>query len=157
MLVQTSALALVLILLLLNIAADPQSLRNARQREARFTMSIQRHLLGLFLLGASACASSASTSAGLTRSPTLDYPPPAQETSDGQSVGVDTIRPEHKLRASPQLGIGGLTPAERPSRVEHVDIDPLATPVDPVCTVLGLDEAVRKARCPKYAEVMQTH
>lgn len=120
-------------------------------------MSIQRHLLCLVLLGAaSACAgSSASTSAALTRSPTLDYPPPATETSDGQIVGADRIRPEHKLRASPQLGIGGLTPAERPARKEKIDVDPLTMPMDPVCMVLGLEDAVRKARCPRFAEVMQ--
>lgn len=121
-------------------------------------MSIQRHLLCLVLLcAAPACAArGASTSAALTRSPTLDYPPPATETSDGQIVGADRIRPEHKLRASPQLGIGGLIPAERPVREEKIDVDPLATPMDPACTVLGLEDAVRKARCPKYAEVMQS-
>ncbi len=119
-------------------------------------MSIQRHLLCLVLLAAPACASSASTSANLTRSPSLDYPPPAAETSDGRVVGVDGIRPEHKLQASPQLGIGGLSPADRPSRREQIDVDPLAVPMDPVCTVLGLEEAVRQARCPKFAEVMQS-
>ena|SRR5512132_3779805 len=117
-------------------------------------MSIQRHLLCFVLLAAPACATSAPNSSALTRSPTLDYPHPATETSDGQIVGADRIRPEHKLQAGPQLGIGGLRPAARPAREEQIDADPLATPMDPVCTVLGLEDAVRKARCPKYAEVM---
>jgi hypothetical protein len=119
-------------------------------------MSIQRHLLWLVLLCAPACASGASTGANLTRSPTLDYPHPATETSDGQIVGADRMRPEHKLRAGPQLGIGGLTPAEGPSRAEQLEADPHPIPPDPMCTVLGLEDAVRRARCPKFAEVKHT-
>jgi len=118
-------------------------------------MSIQRHLLWVFLLCASACASGAEAGANLTRSPTLDYPPPPAETSDGQVIGADRMPPEHKLRTGPQLGMGGLTPAERPSRVEQINSDPPATPEDPVCSALGVDDSVRKARCPKLAQTPQ--
>ncbi|MFS8071300.1 MAG: hypothetical protein ACMG6S_33440 [Byssovorax sp.] len=115
-------------------------------------MSIQRHLLWLVLLAAPACASGPSTSANLTRSPTLDYHHHATTTSDGQIVGADRMRPEHKLRAGPQLGIGGLTPAEGPARAEQLEADPQPIPEDPMCTVLGLEDAVRRARCPKLAQ-----
>jgi hypothetical protein len=121
-------------------------------------MSIQRHLLWLVLLAAPACASGPSTSANLTRSPTLDYHQHhhATTTSDGQVVGADRMRPEHKLRAGPQLGMGGLTPAEGPARAEQLEADPHPIPADPMCTVLGLEDEVRRARCPKFAEVKST-
>ena len=119
-------------------------------------MSIQRHLLWVFLLCAPACAADPSTSANLTRSPTLDYAPPASQTSDGREVGADGIRPAHKLHAGPQLGMGGFTPAEGPARPEQIEADPPANLVDPQCSALGLEDAVRKARCPKLAEAPKT-
>jgi hypothetical protein len=115
-------------------------------------MRNQRHLFWLFLLCAPACASGASTSANLTRSPTLDYPPPPAETSDGQVVGADGIRPEHKLTMSPQLGTAGMTPAARPPAVEDPSAEPPGITEDPLCDGLGMRDKVRKARCNKAAQ-----
>lgn len=120
-------------------------------------MSIQRHLLWLVLLAAPACASGPSASANLTRSPTLDYHQHHHATtSDGQIVGADRMRPEHNLRTGPQLGIGGLTPAEGPVRAKQREANPQPIPADPMCTVLGLKDEVRRARCPKLTEVKPT-
>jgi hypothetical protein len=110
-------------------------------------MRIQRHFLWLALLLAPACASGAGTGANLTRSPTLDYPPPPAQTSDGQVVGADGVPPERKLATSPKIGNGGLTPAATPATLEEVKPETLAGPEDPQCAVLGMSDVVRKARC----------
>lgn len=110
-------------------------------------MRIQQHLLCLTLLVAPACAGGASSGANLTRSPTLDYPPPPAETSDGQIVGADRMPPERKLAQSPKLGTGGLTPAATPAKLEEAKPETLAGPDDPQCAVLGMSDVVRKARC----------
>lgn len=109
-------------------------------------MRIQ-HLLWLTLLLAPACANGAATGANLTRSPTLDYPPPPAETSDGQVVGVDGVPPERKLATSPKVGTGGLSPAASPATFEEAKHDPAAIVDDPQCAGLGMKDAVRKASC----------
>ncbi len=109
-------------------------------------MRIQQ-LLWLTLLLAPACASGAATGESLTRSPTLDYPPPPAETSDGQVVGADGVRPEHKLAMSPKVGNGGLTPAASPATFEEAHPEVAGTPEDPQCAVLGIKDDVRRARC----------
>jgi hypothetical protein len=106
-----------------------------------------QHLLCLTLILAPACANGAATGANLTRSPTLDYPPPPAQTSDGQVVGVDGVRPEHKLAQSPKIGNGGLTPAASPATFEEPGHDPAAVVDDPQCAGLGMKDAVRKASC----------
>ncbi len=110
-------------------------------------MRIQQHLLWIALLLAPACANGAGTGANLTRSPTLDYPPPATATSDGQVVGADGVRPEHKLAMSPKIGNGGLTPAASPATFEEATPEAAGAADDPECAVLGMSDAVRKARC----------
>lgn len=62
---------------------------------------------------ACACAPSKPPAEPL-RSPTLDYPLPAAQTSDGEIVGADRIPPSDKIREGPALGPGGATPAGRP-------------------------------------------
>lgn len=122
-------------------------------------MRIQQHLVWVALLLAPACASGAGTGANLTRSPTLDYPPPDAETSDGQVVGADRMAPERKLATSPKVGNGGVTPAASPATFEEAK--PRLQPIgeDPQCAVLGMKEDVRKARChsppPRPAEPAQ--
>jgi hypothetical protein len=81
------------------------------------------------------------------RSPTLDYPPPAAETSDGQVIGADGMRPEHKLATSPKAGNGGLTPAASPATFKEAPAAPSLIEEDPQCAVLGMKDDVRKARC----------
>ncbi|MEP7122503.1 MAG: hypothetical protein ABJE95_16395 [Byssovorax sp.] len=81
------------------------------------------------------------------RSPTLDYPPPPAETSDGHVVGADGMRPEDKLATSAKVGNGGLSPAASPATFEVAKHDPPAIVDDPQCGVLAMKDAVRKARC----------
>lgn len=64
-------------------------------------------------LFACACAPSKQPEAPL-RSPTLDYPLPAAQTSDGEVVGADRIPPNDKIAQGPALGPGGATPSGRP-------------------------------------------
>ena len=110
-------------------------------------MRIQHSLLWLSLLAAPACASGAATGANLTRSPTLDYPPPPAETSDGQVVGADGMPPDRKLAQSPKVGTGGLKPAATPASVEEIKPEQVGGPEDPQCAVLGMKDDVRQARC----------
>jgi hypothetical protein len=109
-------------------------------------MRIQ-HLLWLTLLLAPACANGAANGANLTRSPTLDYPPPPAQTSDGQVVGVDGVPPERKLATSPKIGNGGLKPAASPATLEAAKHGPEVIVDDPQCAGLGMKDAVRKASC----------
>ncbi len=110
-------------------------------------MRAQHYLLCLSLLAVPACASGAATGANLTRSPTLDYPPPPAETSDGQVVGADGMPPERKLAQSPKVGTGGLTPAATPATVEEARPEQPGGPEDPRCAMLGMKDDVRKTRC----------
>src|SRR5262245_3659342 len=56
------------------------------------------------------------------RSPALDYPPPAQETSQGEVVGADRVPPGDKLKTSPKVGTEDVSPgvfsAETPETTE---------------------------------------
>src|ERR1041385_7088659 len=45
------------------------------------------------------------------RSPALDYPPPAQETSQGEVVGADRTRPDDKLKTGGRVGPGRVFPS----------------------------------------------
>jgi hypothetical protein len=87
----------------------------------------------------------------LFRSPTLDYPPPAAETADGRVIGVDGMRPEDKLRTSPGVGLGGLTPAASPASFDRRPRWPSPElherVIDPICGVLGVRAAVWRRRC----------
>lgn len=110
-------------------------------------MRIQQHLLWLTLLVAPACASAAASDANPARSPTLDYPPPPAQTSDGQVVGADGVPPERKLAQSPKIGNAGLLPAATPASVEEPKHEQIEAPIDPQCAVLGMKDDVRKERC----------
>jgi hypothetical protein len=61
-----------------------------------------------------ACGGTTKKSTAPVRSPTLDYPSPTQETSQGEVVGADRVAPGDKLRTGPTIGPGGPTPAEKP-------------------------------------------
>jgi len=52
------------------------------------------------------------------RSPSSDYPAPAQETSQGEVVGADRVPPGDKLKTGPTIGPGGVTPASGPGTTE---------------------------------------
>jgi hypothetical protein len=103
--------------------------------------------LGCLFFYSSACAGQGAPSESPMRSPTLDYPPPPQQTSDGQVVGADGVPPEVKLRSGASVGPHGVAPSEGPRR----DEDASPTREDPLCKSLVLDEATRKARCKQRA------
>lgn len=107
-------------------------------------MRLQLHLVLLVLLGAPACMAGPSTDRPAMRSPTLDYPLPPTQTSDGQVLGADRIPPQDKLRTSPRLGSEGLTPSQGPESVEQ--------PTHPRCNALGMKTTARNERCPESAE-----
>jgi hypothetical protein len=113
-------------------------------------MCTRRLLLPLFLvLLAPACAAFGSSQGEPPmRSPTLDYPEPPVETADGQILGADGMRVEDKLRTSPRIGSGGVTPAEAPASIEKRRPEPASEAEDPICEVLGVRRAVLRERCP---------
>jgi hypothetical protein len=86
-----------------------------------------------------------------TRSPTLDYPPPPVQTSDGQVLGADGMRVEDKLRTSPRVGSGGVTPAAAPALIERRPEPSPGEPPDPLCKTLGMGDAARSERCAANA------
>jgi len=113
-------------------------------------MYARRFLSLLTVLLASSCALFGAPAGGEApmRSPTLDYPPPATETSDGQVVGADGMRPEDKLHTSPRIGSGGVAPAQVPASIEKKRRpEPEIVPEDPTCKVLGMNDAIRNERC----------
>jgi hypothetical protein len=116
-------------------------------------MSFGRWASHLLLLAGTGCADAGTTSAP-PRSPSLDYPPPAAQTSNGQVVGADQVPPGDKLRQSPRIGPEGPIPSERPGGPENQGFGPTqeprsvpgepkrGAPSDP-CAQMGLDEAAR--------------
>jgi hypothetical protein len=114
-----------------------------------------RPLLLAILFGclAPACAVGPSSGETTVRSPTLDYPEPPVETSDGHVVGADGMRVEDKLHTSPRIGAEGVTPSERPARRAQPRPDTETSfPGDPICKVLGATDAVLLTRCPPIAK-----
>jgi hypothetical protein len=78
-------------------------------------------MLSLFLLAA------CDNPQGPVRSPSVDYPPPAVQTSDGQVVGADQTPPGEHIQRGPQAGTQGVkTPGPV---VEHPGTETLA----PLC------------------------
>jgi hypothetical protein len=71
--------------------------------------------LQIFMAIATFSAVSCHSSAPPSRSPSVDYPPPAQETSQGEVIGADRVPPGDKLRSGPQVGSRGVIPAEGPT------------------------------------------
>ena len=76
------------------------------------------------------------------RSPSLDYPPPPVETSDGQVVGADRMAPGDKLASGARVGVGGVVPAD--SRRS----EPKTTPPKPKpCAEIGLQDPAGRSGC----------
>jgi len=106
-----------------------------------------RASLALFAtVATSACGGQAPQAP--VRSPTLDYPLPAAQTSDGQVVGADRERPEDKLREGPRAGTTGVVPAEGPGTPpERSSVEQKPTP----CSEIGLEDESGNSRCKKPA------
>lgn len=66
------------------------------------------------------------------RSPTLDYPHPPSQTSDGQVVGADRRPPDDTLRMGPKVGPGGVQASEGGPRPELPASS--TRPAPPPCT-----------------------
>ena len=99
----------------------------------------------LAALGIAGCGGSHDDK--LTRSPSLDYPPSAAQTSDGEIVGADRIPPGDKLQEKPHAGTPGLTPAAGPGGVEASGSKKKPEP----CAEIGLEDSAGKSRCKKPA------
>jgi hypothetical protein len=94
-----------------------------------------------------ACSSGAQKSAAPARSPTVDYPLPGAQTSDGQIVGADRQRPEDKLREGPRAGTAGVVPAETPGGPPEQSSEARPTP----CSEIGLVDEAGNSKCKKPA------
>lgn len=116
-------------------------------------MSIPRPLLPLLIvLLAPACAAFGSSAGSAPmRSPSLDYAQAPVETADGQILGADGVPPEDKLRQSPRVGSGGVTPADVPATIEKRRPEPRDQIEDPLCNGLAMNDAARIERCPAHA------
>lgn len=101
----------------------------------------------LFAIAACACGSGGQKSAGPVRSPTLDYPLPAAQTSNGEVVGVDRQPPGDKLREGPRAGTAGVVPAETPGGPPEQSSEQKPTP----CSEIGLVDESGKSKCKKPA------
>jgi hypothetical protein len=87
-------------------------------------MAVPRLVFALAaLLWGTSCHGGGGRSSGAqpARSPSLDYPAPAQETSQGEVIGADRVPPGDKLKTSPRAGTEGVTPG----------VTPAATPATP--------------------------
>jgi hypothetical protein len=79
------------------------------------------------------------------RSPTLDYPLPASQTSDGEVVGVDRVPPGDKLQEGVEAGSAGVNTAGKPGAVERSGGGGNAKPRP--CAEIGLEDESGKSRC----------
>jgi hypothetical protein len=94
------------------------------------------------LLLAAACGGQQSDAP--PRSPSLDYPPPPVETSNGEVVGADRVPPRDKLEQGPKAGSEGVQPAAGPGGVPEQRSGKPSP-----CTDIGLEDAQGKSRCKK--------
>jgi hypothetical protein len=97
----------------------------------------------LAILGIAACGGSGNDK--VLRSPSLDYPPPAAQTSDGEIVGADRMPPGDKLQEGPRAGSPGVTPAAGPGGTEGSGTSGKPHP----CAEIGLEDSSGKTRCKK--------
>ena len=97
----------------------------------------------LAAMGIAACGGSRNDK--LTRSPSLDYPPSAAQTSDGEIVGADRMPPGDKLQEGPRAGTPGVTPAAGPGGAETSGSKKKPEP----CAEIGLEDSSGKTRCKK--------
>ena len=101
-----------------------------------------RRLLWVSIL-VTACGATRSGTNGAIRSPTVDYPPPPPQTSDGEIVGADQTPPEDKLRRGARVGPGGVDPSDHSASRSPEHIEP---PEHPDCE-LGVIDASGEPRC----------
>jgi hypothetical protein len=94
----------------------------------------------------SACGGQNADSA--VRSPTLDYPLPPSQTSDGEVVGADGVRPDDKLAEGVHAGTHGVSPSAGPGAPPETS-NPEAKPRP--CAEIGLEDASGQSRCKKPA------
>lgn len=104
-------------------------------------MRASHGLVAPFLLAIWSCAARPAEG-GPARSPSLDYPPPPAQTSDGEVVGADRQPPGDKLATGPRAGSGGLVPASRPAGGPETPPAKAAP-----CKEIGLMDANGKSRC----------
>lgn len=82
------------------------------------------------------------------RSPSLDYPLPPSQTSDGEVVGADRTPPGDKLEQGPRVGTpAGVSPSAGPESGSHSKSQTKPQP----CTEIGLEDSSGKTRCKKPA------
>ncbi|HEX3594482.1 MAG TPA: hypothetical protein VHU80_05250 [Polyangiaceae bacterium] len=104
-----------------------------------------RAYVALFaVVTASACGG--QTGDGPVRSPTLDYPLPPSQTSDGEVVGADRQPPGDKLQEGAHAGTHGVIPSSGPGAPPE-QASPAAKPRP--CSEIGLEDASGQTRCKK--------
>jgi hypothetical protein len=99
----------------------------------------------LALLAVTGCG--ARQSDAPVRSPSLDYPPPPAQTSDGEVVGVDRVPPGDRLQQGPKVGTEGVKPAAGPAGAGGAEQSGAGKPSP--CTDIGLEDARGQSRCKK--------
>jgi hypothetical protein len=77
------------------------------------------------------------------RSPTVDYPLPSVQTSDGEVVGADREPPGDKLQEGVAAGSPDVNTAGKPSAVEKGTNGGKPQP----CAEIGLEDESGKSRC----------
>ncbi len=102
----------------------------------------------LSLLFVSACG--AQQNEAPPRSPTLDYPPPPAQTSNGEVVGADRVPPGDKLKQGPTVGTEGVQPSAGPGggTTGAPERSPGGAKPSP-CTDIGLEDSRGQSRCKK--------
>ena len=102
----------------------------------------------LSLLFVSACGAQQNEDAP-PRSPSLDYPPPPVETSNGEVVGADRVPPGDKLQQGPKVGTEGAQPAPGPGAGTGAAERSGGTAKPSPCTDIGLEDSRGQSRCKK--------
>ena len=97
----------------------------------------------LAALGLVACSGSRNDK--VLRSPSLDYPPSAAQTSDGEIVGADRMPPGDKLQEGARAGSEGVHPSGGPAGVDGAGSTSKPHP----CAEIGLEDSSGKTRCKK--------
>jgi len=76
------------------------------------------------------------------RSPSLDYPPPDIQSSDGEVVGADRQAPRDKLQSGAHIGSDGIDsggPGTKEPRGSKAAPEP--------CAEIGLEDSSGRPRC----------
>src|SRR4051812_18838876 len=88
----------------------------------------------LATLGIAACGGSSNDK--IVRSPSLDYPPSAAQTSNGEIVGADRVPPGDKIQQGARAGTAGVSPSAGPGGVEGGGNSGKPSP----CAEIGLED-----------------